>query len=60
VNRIYAAVDKAVREPEVQQPFDTLGLEGVAMKPDEFAAFCVSEYKAAQEIARRINAGAKK
>ncbi len=60
VNKIYAAVDKAVHEPDVQQPFDTLGLEGVAMKPDEFAAFCVSEYKAAQEIARRINAGAKK
>ncbi len=60
VNRIHAAVAKAVNEPDVRQQFDTLGLEGVAMKPEEFAAFVQSEAKSAQEIAHRINAGAKK
>lgn len=51
---------KAVREPDVAQQFDNLGIEGVGMKPDEFAAFVVSEHKAALEIARRINTGARK
>jgi tripartite-type tricarboxylate transporter receptor subunit TctC len=60
VNRIQAAVAKAVSEPDVKQQFDTLGLEGVAMKPDEFAVFVQSEARSAQEIAHRINAGAKK
>ena len=60
VQKIHAAVAKAVSEPDVRQQFDTLGLEGVAMKPDEFARFVVEEGKAAQEIARRVTAGAKK
>jgi tripartite-type tricarboxylate transporter receptor subunit TctC len=59
VQKIHAAVAKAVSEPDVRQQFDTLGLEGVAMKPDEFARFVVEEGKAAQEIARRVT-GAKK
>ncbi|HWI83317.1 Bug family tripartite tricarboxylate transporter substrate binding protein [Ramlibacter sp.] len=60
VNRIQAAVARAVSEPDVRQQFDTLGLEGVAMKPDEFARFVADEYRSAQEIARRVQAGAKK
>jgi tripartite-type tricarboxylate transporter receptor subunit TctC len=60
VQKIHAAVAAAVNEPDVKQQFDTLGLEGVAMRPAEFAAFVVSEQKAAQEIARGLNAGAKK
>lgn len=60
VQKIHAAVTAAVNEPDVRQQFDTLGLEGVAMRPADFAAFVVSEQKAAQEIARTINAGAKK
>ena len=60
VQKLQAAVAKAVNEPDVKQQFDTLGLEGVAMKPADFAEFVASEAKAAQEIARRVNAGPKK
>ena len=60
VQKIHAAVAAAVNEPDVRQQFDTLGLEGLAMRPAEFAAFVASEQKAAQEIARAINAGVKK
>jgi tripartite-type tricarboxylate transporter receptor subunit TctC len=59
VGKIQQAVYKAVREPDVAQQFDNLGIEGVGMKPDEFAAFVVSEHNAALEIAQRLTAGAK-
>jgi tripartite-type tricarboxylate transporter receptor subunit TctC len=54
VNRIHAAVASAVGDAEVKQQFDTLGLEGVAMPPAQFARFVADEQRAAQEIARRI------
>ena len=61
VQKIHAAVAAAIHEADVKQQFETLGLEGVAMRPAEFANFVVSEQKAAQEIARNLNhAGAKK
>ncbi len=60
VNRIHAAVVAAVNEPDVKAQFDQQGIEGVALPPREFAAFVASEARAAQEIAHRIQAGAKK
>jgi tripartite-type tricarboxylate transporter receptor subunit TctC len=61
VQKIHAAVAAAIHEADVKQQFETLGLEGVAMRPAEFASFVASEQKAAQEIARNLNhAGAKK
>jgi tripartite-type tricarboxylate transporter receptor subunit TctC len=60
VEKIHAAVAAAINEPDVKQQFDTLGLEGVAMPPAQFAKFVVEEQKAALEVARRINTGAKK
>ena len=60
VHKIHASVASAVNETDVKQQFETLGLEGVAMRPAEFASFVASEQKAALEIARRLNAGAKK
>jgi tripartite-type tricarboxylate transporter receptor subunit TctC len=54
VNRIHAAVASAVADPEVKQQFDTLGLEGVAMPPAQFARFVADEQRSAQDIARRI------
>jgi tripartite-type tricarboxylate transporter receptor subunit TctC len=54
VQKIHAAVAAAVNDPEVKQQFDTLGLEGVAMPPREFANFVVEESRAAHDIARRI------
>ena len=59
VQRLYAAVAKAVSEPDVKQQFDTLGLEGVASKPEDFAVFVASEARAAQEIAKRVGPGGK-
>jgi tripartite-type tricarboxylate transporter receptor subunit TctC len=56
VQRLHGAVARAVADPDVRQQFDTLGLEGVAMKPDEFATFVASEARAAREIARKVAA----
>ena len=56
VQRLHTAVARAVADPEVRQQFDTLGLEGVAMKPDEFVNFVASEARAAREIARKVAA----
>ena len=60
VQKIHAAVAAAIHEADVKLQFETLGLEGVAMRPAEFASFVASEQKAALEIARRLNSGAKK
>lgn len=56
VARIHAAVAAAVADAEVRQQFDTLGLEGVAMPPERFAAFVAEQARVAQEIGRRVNA----
>jgi tripartite-type tricarboxylate transporter receptor subunit TctC len=60
VQKIHAAVAAAIAEPEVRQQFEQQGLEGVAMPPAQFARFVVEEQKAALEVARHINAGARK
>jgi tripartite-type tricarboxylate transporter receptor subunit TctC len=60
VNRIHAAAQAAVNEPDVKAQFDQQGLEGVALPPREFASFVQAEAKAAQDIAQRIATGAKK
>ena len=57
VARIHAAVAAAVADPEVRAQFDALGLEGVAMPPDRFAAFVVDQARIAAEIARRVSTG---
>jgi tripartite-type tricarboxylate transporter receptor subunit TctC len=54
VGRIHAAVAAAVREPDVRAQFETLGLEGIAMPPDRFAAFVADQARIAQEIGRRV------
>ncbi|MES2711571.1 MAG: tripartite tricarboxylate transporter substrate-binding protein [Pseudomonadota bacterium] len=59
VARIHAAVAAAVAEPDVRQQFEALGLEGVAMPPEPFAAFVASQAQLAQEIGRRVSAGAR-
>lgn len=50
---------KAMNEPDIREQFDTLGLEGVAMKPDAFAEFVARESAATLEVARRIGAAKK-
>lgn len=54
VNKIYAQVVRAIQDPEVMKQFDTLGLEGVGMKPDDFAKFVAKEAAAAQGIADQL------
>lgn len=60
VSRIHAAVAAAVNEADVKAQFDQQGLEGVALPPREFAVFVANEARAAQEIAARIQTGARK
>ncbi|NML47213.1 tripartite tricarboxylate transporter substrate binding protein [Ramlibacter sp. G-1-2-2] len=60
VAKIHAAVAAAIAEPDVKAAFDQQGLEGVAMPPAQFAKFVADEQKAAQDIAQRLHAGAKK
>jgi tripartite-type tricarboxylate transporter receptor subunit TctC len=54
VARIHGAVAAAVADPDVRQQFAQLGLEGVAMPPDQFAQFVVAQARIAQEIGRRV------
>ena len=58
VARLQEAVANAVNEPDVRQQFDALGLEGVGMPSDRFAAFVADQARIAQEIGRRVNASA--
>jgi tripartite-type tricarboxylate transporter receptor subunit TctC len=55
VDRVHAAMVRAVNDPEVMQQFDTQGLQGIAMPPDEFARFVVEKAEIAKEIGRRVN-----
>jgi tripartite-type tricarboxylate transporter receptor subunit TctC len=59
VNRLQGEMVKALAEPDVKQQFDVLGLEGVGMKPDEFAKFVARESDTTQAIARKIGAAKK-
>ena len=54
VNRVQADIVQAIGQPDVMQQFDTLGLEGVGMKPDAFAKYVAKEAAAAQDIARKV------
>ena len=56
VEKVHAAMVRAVNDPEVIQQFDTQGLQGIAMSPDEFARFVVEKAEIAKEIGRRVNA----
>lgn len=57
VAQVHAAVADSVADPEVARQFDALGLEGVAMPPEAFAAFVAEQARIAQEIGRRVNPG---
>jgi tripartite-type tricarboxylate transporter receptor subunit TctC len=54
VARMYAEMAKALNEPDIKQQFDALGLEGVAMKPEEFAKFVAKEAAITLGVARRL------
>jgi tripartite-type tricarboxylate transporter receptor subunit TctC len=58
VRKVHAAVASAVNEPDVRQQFGALGLEGVAMPPEQFVVFVADQARVAQEIGRRVNGSA--
>ncbi|MCC7348822.1 MAG: tripartite tricarboxylate transporter substrate binding protein [Variibacter sp.] len=55
VDRVHAAMRTAVNDPEVMQVFDTQGLQGIAMPPDDFSRFVEAQARIAQEIGRRVS-----
>ena len=59
VVRLHAEMVKATNDAEIKEQFDTLGLEGVGMKPDEFAKFVAREAATALEVARGLGAAKK-
>jgi tripartite-type tricarboxylate transporter receptor subunit TctC len=54
VARLQSEIARALKEPDMQKEFDTLGLRGVGSSPEDFARFVAQDAAAAQEIARRI------
>ena len=54
VARLQTEIARALKEPDIQKEFDTLGLRGVGSAPEDFARFVAKEAAAAREIARRI------
>ena len=60
VQKIHAAMVKALREPDVATAFDQQGLEAVGSSPDDFAKFVAEQSAATWAIARRIDAKAGK
>ena len=54
VARLHAEIARALKDPEVEKEFDTLGLRGVGSTPEEFARFVAKDAATIQEVARRI------
>jgi tripartite-type tricarboxylate transporter receptor subunit TctC len=59
VARLNAEVVKVLGDADIKQQFDTLGLEGVGSRPDDFARFVAKDAAFTLEVARRIQAAAK-
>lgn len=56
VVRIQGAVASAVKDPEVIQRFDELGLESVGSKPEEFAKFFAEDRAFYKDLTTKIGA----
>lgn len=56
VARLQTEMVKAMGDADVKQQFETLGLEAVGSKPDDFAKFVSKEAAITREIARKIGA----
>ena len=57
--RLHAETVKALAAPEVVKQFDAQGLEGVGLPPAEFLKFVTAQSAFMNELARKIDAGAK-
>ncbi len=54
VDKIYDAVQQAIKDPEVIKQFEAQGLYGVGMPPTDFAKFVAQEAQAAIAIAKSL------
>jgi tripartite-type tricarboxylate transporter receptor subunit TctC len=54
VTRLHSEIARALKDPEVEREFDTLGLHGVGSPPEEFSRFVAKDAQMIQEVARRI------
>jgi tripartite-type tricarboxylate transporter receptor subunit TctC len=54
VDKIYDAVQQAIKDPEVMKQFEAQGLYGVGMPPAEFAKFVAQEAQSATAIAKSL------
>jgi tripartite-type tricarboxylate transporter receptor subunit TctC len=54
VDKIYDAVQQAIKDPEVIKQFEAQGLYGVGMPPTDFAKFVAQEAQAATAIAKSL------
>jgi tripartite-type tricarboxylate transporter receptor subunit TctC len=52
--RLQTEMAQALKEPDVQKEFDTLGLRSVGSSPEDFAGFVAKDSATVLEIARRI------
>ncbi len=60
VDRVQTDIVRAIQDPDVVAQFDTLGLEGVGMRPADFAAFVARESATARDVASTLTPGADK
>ena len=57
--RLHAETVKALAAPEVVKQFDAQGIEAVGSTPENFLKFVTAQSKFMNELARKIDAGAK-
>jgi tripartite-type tricarboxylate transporter receptor subunit TctC len=57
--RLHAETVKALAAPEVLKQFDAQGLEGIGLPPAEFLKFVTAQSVFMNELARKVEAGAK-
>ena len=56
VERLYAEISKALRDPELQASFRAAGVEALAMPPDELARYMRAEYEKWGKVVRETGA----
>jgi tripartite-type tricarboxylate transporter receptor subunit TctC len=59
LSRLHVEIVKALADPEVMRQFEIQGLEGVGMKPEEFAKFVAKESLFMNDLARKIETSGK-
>ncbi|MYN12375.1 tripartite tricarboxylate transporter substrate binding protein [Pusillimonas sp. TS35] len=55
VRKVYAAVNEIIQEPEVQQKFESLGLDAIGSDPAAFGAFIKKDIQTWAKVAKEAN-----